>query len=197
LHDPERDVQGRSGKALAVALEAARHVESAPRGPAHHFVDQREVRAADLRSAEELDEAPQVVVALPRRLCDPGEDLFGLDRIALDQSLPCGRLDDHDADRVPDDVVEFRGDPGPLMTYGEFREQLPLLLQFEAPAGELVRRLPPEPEHRTGEKAGDGEHDQRHLVALTENQPDDRQIRRQAGRRSPGSTPRPAQRGHQ
>jgi hypothetical protein len=57
----------------------------------------------------------QVFPALAGGFRYGGEGLPGPGRVAVDETLPRGGLDHHDADRVADDVVQLTGDAGPLV----------------------------------------------------------------------------------
>ena len=131
------------GDGVVASLEPARDVQPAAGGSGHDLVDQGQIGSAGRPGgpAEQLHQAVQVLAALPGRLGDGGESLLGPGLVTADETLSRGGLDDHDADGVADDVVQLTGDAGPFVSQRDLREQLALLLELAAAAGELIHGL--------------------------------------------------------
>ena len=182
------------GYGVVAALEPARDVQPAAGGPGHDLVDQGQIGSAgpcpiELGPAEQLHQALQVLAALPGRLGDGGESLLGPGLVTADETLSRGGLDDHDADGVADDVVQLTGDAGPFVPQRDLREQLALLLELAAAAGELIHGLAALPQHRAGQEAGHAEHHDGHRAGRRQHEPEEVQVDPQA---EPGQPRRPA-----
>ena len=111
--------------AVAVALDPAGNARPARRRWADDLVDERQVRGGRprrRRAAGRAAAGPRGPAGRPRR--STASDGAGGVRRAVDQPLPGGGLHDHDAERVPDDVVQLAGDAGPLVAHRHLGEPL-------------------------------------------------------------------------
>ena len=156
LHDPEgREVHARwqiSGLTLDGQLDR--------QAGSLHLIDKgAELTEAGLgrerqrlvATSEHADQASHLVERLLARPFDDLERVTGVSRLGVEHVPAAARLDDHDADRVRDDVVELARNPRPLLHDRGCRPRLLLL--------ELAVVQAPLPDRATGDPWG--AHDER------------------------------------